>query len=58
MIDVSNIMEALKHHAFIKNEMNRECAYCPYDEYGEECETQLAKDVLLLIETYRKELDK
>ena len=49
-IDIYDVIEGLKHHGFIVEKHNRVCAHCPFDRYGDECETKLAEISLKMIE--------
>ena len=57
MVDIQDLIIALKHHAFICNENNRNCSYCPYDKYGEDCEIKISRDAILVINELRNEKD-
>lgn len=55
MIDIDDLVSALEHHSFKKDVNYRQCSYCPYNRFGDECEQNLAENALMAIELYRNE---
>lgn len=56
MTDKSDVIDGLKHHGFKIDENKRHCESCPYNQYGDNCETILARDALICIEIKRESM--